>query len=492
MRSDWLYGRDESGQPGLQRKTNLPRSPFVEESEASGRGVLEGKLVQRNVETPVTVRLASATSLFVRFPFGNPPQSGDEFDALVVHLAEEPARLTRCRFVQDHGLPGQDGQLLFLDDVYDCRALIAEGKVLSSRAAFHNVSLVLGQKDKIDPRFRDFTVNFLFDLGAFKKFFDEQELSLSREPHLVRTAGEETLLRTEGRAFLRYLDEKIAELDTLVSGMDRDAYDRHGFFLRRLAADFIASSIFLRRTNEKPRGYAGDAEMMLMAYENEYVGDTLFGQLLHKHPLETKAAQAVRSRKDLVARASIDVRKRFDERLTMLSVACGPAAELENIFRAGAKPEQSTIMLLDQDRYALEYAERTVQKVEAQLGAKVNASFVGESVRTMLRRPKVTASWGKFNFIYSMGLFDYLTPFVAQAVLHRMYDLLEPGGTAVVGNFHVSNPTRHYMAYLMDWVLYHRTEDELLELTSGLRDAKTSLAFDPSGCQMFLTVEKPR
>ena len=60
-----------------------------------------------------------------------------------------------------------------------------------------------------------------------------------------------------------------------------------------------------------------------------------------------------------------------------------------------------------------------------------------------------------------MGLFDYLTPPVARAVLARLLDLLAPGGALVVGNFHVANRSRVYMDYWMDWPLYYRSEADL-------------------------------
>jgi extracellular factor (EF) 3-hydroxypalmitic acid methyl ester biosynthesis protein len=90
-----------------------------------------------------------------------------------------------------------------------------------------------------------------------------------------------------------------------------------------------------------------------------------------------------------------------------------------------------------------------------------------------------------------MGMFDYLTPPVAKALLQKLYDLLQPRGAIVVGNYHASNPSRYYMAYWLDWVLYYRTEAEMLELTAPLAGAKSSILFDESGSQMFLKVERP-
>jgi extracellular factor (EF) 3-hydroxypalmitic acid methyl ester biosynthesis protein len=93
--------------------------------------------------------------------------------------------------------------------------------------------------------------------------------------------------------------------------------------------------------------------------------------------------------------------------------------------------------------------------------------------------------------IYSMGLFDYLTPPVAAAVLTSLYQLLKPGGEMMIGNFHVSNPSRYYMEYWLDWVLYYRTEKEFLSLLKDAPSGNARVEFDGTGIQMFLRVTKP-
>ena len=82
----------------------------------------------------------------------------------------------------------------------------------------------------------------------------------------------------------------------------------------------------------------------------------------------------------------------------------------------------------------------------------------------MLLNPDFLSRWGDFHFIYSMGLFDYFTAPVATSVLEKLYGVLKPGGEIAIGNFHTQNPTRMFMEYWLDWVLYYRTEEELLAL----------------------------
>ncbi len=89
-----------------------------------------------------------------------------------------------------------------------------------------------------------------------------------------------------------------------------------------------------------------------------------------------------------------------------------------------------------------------------------------------------------------MGLFDYLTPPVASAVLRKLYALLLPGGEMAIGNFHESNPNRYYMDYWLDWPIIYRTEESFIALAEGLKGAQTWVEFDDTGVQMMLRIRK--
>ncbi|HEY0881237.1 MAG TPA: class I SAM-dependent methyltransferase, partial [Archangium sp.] len=278
-------------------------------------------------------------------------------------------------------------------------------------------------------------------------------------------------------------------LRTLVKDFSSEQHERHGYYFRQQLWPFIMGSAFMQRTNLKPRGYAGDATMMQMIYDDAWEGTWVFNKLMHRHPVRHPAAEAVRNRRQLIARLlSEHLSAHAAAPYRVLSVACGPARELEDVFKRGLDPARVELTLLDQDDEALAAAKRTVQTVEQQLGAPVRFTTVNDSVRTLLRDRTASERWGRFDFIYSMGMFDYLTPPVARAVLSRLFELLAPGGRLVVGNYHVDNPSRFYMAYWLDWVLYYRTEAEMRALAAGLPGAHVELGFDDSGCQMFLTV----
>ena len=77
--------------------------------------------------------------------------------------------------------------------------------------------------------------------------------------------------------------------------------------------------------------------MMNMIYANEYEGSTTFGKLMHKHPVEHPAAQAVRNRIGTITKYLNELKskkpKESHKKIHVLSVACGPALELQNVFK---------------------------------------------------------------------------------------------------------------------------------------------------------------
>ncbi len=145
---------------------------------------------------------------------------------------------------------------------------------------------------------------------------------------------------------------------------------------------------------------------------------------------------------------------------------------------------------MDQDRNALNEAAELISERENSLNCKIEVDYLNESVRYMLGTPELEKEWGQFDFIYSMGLFDYLTPPVAKVVMNKLFQLLEPGGELIVGNFHVSNPSKIYMEYWLSWVLYHRKEEEFKQMLEGKPAANIEVLFEDTGSQMFLNVKK--
>lgn len=353
------------------------------------------------------------------------------------------------------------------------------------------ISMHFSMQEEIHPNFISFVSRFVYGLSLYKISLDDLDQKFLEEPEQLKEVLFSSITEGVGQDFYNFLSSSIEELKLITKSFSKLENERHGFYLRKSIWNFLMESEFIKRTNIKPRGYAGDSVMMEMLYNHEYLGKSSFGKIFHKHPCDTKAADAVRNRRSLINEfISEQIEKLNKEEVKILSVACGPAWEIHDFLLNSPYNRRVSFYLLDQDYDALEEAKTNISKIPDG-GNPYKVNYIKESVRTLLRSSSEQIFLGQFDFIYSMGLYDYLTDSVATALTHKLFSVLNSSGMMILGNYHKENETRKYMEYLMDWVLYYREEESLLELIEGVANLNSSsVHFDNSGTQMFLKATK--
>ena len=443
---------------------------------------------------PVEVKYASQFSLSIRFLNGYETDQETFFRKLVFEKNDRQVEMGPCQFMPETDDDGYGGRIVFSRDVYDLNSLFFENKLEKLQAEFFHLPLILSHKDKINPSFKEYTANLTYDLNVYKNLFDALDARYAEETEEIKRHVQAALIETEGRKFMKFLDDKLDDFENVIINFSRKEHERHGYYFRKQLWSFLMCSPFMTRTNLKPRGYSGDSIMMKMIYNNKFEGSSTFGKLMHKHPIEHPAAQAVRNRRDLIAEILGELKDRKlkgkGQKIKILSVACGPAFELQDVITSTEDCARFHFTLLDQDENALDEARTQIAKIEKKLGAEVEVDYLNESVRTLLKTAELSKRWGNFDYIYSMGLFDYLTPPVAKAVIGKLYQILNVGGEMAIGNFHISNASRYYMEYWLDWVLFYRTEHDFIDLLRNVQSAKSNILFEDTGSQMFLHVTK--
>ncbi len=451
-------------------------------------------LVHGSQKFPIFTESASKYSLFFRY--AEEPHLTDfkEPVSLLVQKNGSSVQLGPCRILTNPNLNGHAGRIVFTENVYDIQSLLLDKKVVKLQSTFDDLPLILKRKNNIRKTFKDYTGDLVYDLNVYKRIFDDLDWQYRDEPFEIRESIQKALIDKEGQKFLKFLNDKLFELTDIVSDFSSEEHQRHGYYFRQQLWNFIGCSVFMTRTNLKPRGYAGDSKMMKMVYANDYQGDTTFKKLMHKFPLEQPGAKSVRNRKKIVVKTITKINETMripeDGIFRVLSVACGPAAELQDILVSEQDIARYHFTLLDQDRLALEEASQIVEELKSRTGAKANAAFVPASVRLIIANKTFKKNIGRFHFIYSLGLFDYLTPRVGSIVIENLYQLLNPGGRMIIGNFHVSNQSKHFLDYWLDWNLYHRTEEDFLRLSNAVPSSEVSIFFENTGNQMFLEIKK--
>jgi extracellular factor (EF) 3-hydroxypalmitic acid methyl ester biosynthesis protein len=456
--------------------------------------------IDRVVEAQV-IRARSNTLVVAFKPGEDPPIAGSPFNSAALDLNGRWIELGRCRLEEGDSIPRRRredppgtvalGRLVFKDKIYDFSGLLGRRVISDLQQRVNHLPMAWNRRHAISNEFRSFVADLLFDLQVYRSVFEDLDARLAGESEQTRNELQALAREHEYPRFRTWLDERVAELERITTSLSRAQQEQHGFYFRKQMRDFILSSEMLARTNTKPRGYAGDSEVMRLIYENDFRGPTVFAQFMHKYPVELAAAQAVRNRRKLVGEW---VRGRLARHtgtapLRVLSVACGPAEELQEILLTPEDVARVEFTLLDQDPEALAQAHDVIARLGEKLGVKPQATTVCTSVRTM-QQGKGPGDDRPYDLVYSMGLFDYLTDTTATAVLSWLYGRLAPGGDVLVGNFHVRNPSRTFMEYWADWTLWYRNEGQLLRLADTLPGAKSRIDFEESGCQIFLHVTK--
>ena len=96
----------------------------------------------------------------------------------------------------------------------------------------------------------------------------------------------------------------------------------------------------------------------------------------------------------------------------------------------------------------------------------------------------------KYDFIWSGGLFDYLTDRQFVLLLKHLRSMCKTEGKMILGNFSINNPTRDFME-AGDWYLHYRTEDDLIRLAleSGVAEDAVRVEQEATGVNLFLVIE---
>lgn len=382
--------------------------------------------------------------------------------------------------------------LMLAEEFIDLDALLKKRKIHVQDDEIRTIRSMLGDFGKIGPQVREYAADFAAGLAVFKLKLDDLDKGMHGESSSMKKSIFQVLEKGIGSEMWQFIDAKIEELDRIMSSHSREEQADMGLYIRSVLWPYLEDAPFLRRVIEKPRGYPGDSMMMQMVYENGYQGNSSFARFLHRHPLRIPSAQAVRNRRGLICNELESfIEAHPNDTVNVLSVACGPAWEMKDFFASSPHANRIQLFLLDQDEEALQEARQSIIEGGGDPdGGSVH--FVRESVRTLLRRDAAGLFDNvQFDFVYTMGLFDYLTIPVARALVTRLHELSAAGAQLMIGNYTSESPDRHYMEHIMDWPLLYKSPDEMLGLAAELPETtERSIGYEESGVQMFLKLKK--
>ncbi len=227
----------------------------------------------------------------------------------------------------------------------------------------------------------------------------------------------------------------------------------------------------------KPMGYAGDYLIIDKIYTREQSEHPVYGswdRFFHQQA----APKAVRNRKTYFKSQMVPLIEQSNETISLLNVASGPARDLLELYQLLPDPNKLKSTCVEIDERAVAYAKSLTEPYAS------NINFV--NVNVFRYKP-----CGKYDVIWSAGLFDYFSDKAFIMVLQRMKLWLKPGGTIIIGNFNEKhNPSRDYMEIFGEWFLIHRTESQLkkLAILAGFRMSQITVSSEKERVNLFLHI----
>jgi extracellular factor (EF) 3-hydroxypalmitic acid methyl ester biosynthesis protein len=201
---------------------------------------------------------------------------------------------------------------------------------------------------------------------------------------------------------------------------------------------------YTARAATKPRGYAGDAELIDFAYDRRPPADASPRAVeMFNHSIAFPVSEAVRQRRVYAEGRLTDA---WATGKRVCALACGHLREADALIGHNV----SNIVAVDQDPLSLAVVRanhgRTIKSEQAN---------VIHFLRNAAKRGE------RFDLIYTLGLTDYFDA-RAMSLLHRlMKQCLAPDGEIMLANFLPGHLAIGWMDAVMDWHLIYRDEADM-------------------------------
>lgn len=281
-----------------------------------------------------------------------------------------------------------------------------------------------------------------------------------------------------------------SQVPPMLKGLSAEDTQLATDFIREQIGPFIYGAPFAARAYYKPRGYAGDYEMMNHLYRAEVTGRTLFDQCMHKYFVDEPAGVAVKNRGYYLVEKLNELFKSrpTGDAMKIISVASGPAVE-QQLFLQSHKEHfgrNVTFTCLDQDEESLKHAQKQIGSIDRFVKSGFKFNFKNHAIRNVIAGGLPEKD---YDMVYSAGLFDYFTEPVAQMAAQKMLACLKPGGKLIIGNFSTENPCAPFMELWLDWNLIYRSKEDLERIFKGF-GSKVYVEKEPLGVNLFVVIEK--
>jgi extracellular factor (EF) 3-hydroxypalmitic acid methyl ester biosynthesis protein len=177
---------------------------------------------------------------------------------------------------------------------------VIEGMALPLEAlnALSIVKKTIANFESSQTKFNDVPNTFKTETQHFKNWIEsiEKEINLLQKtnfdlPGKTLFEYEEAICQYVSMYLMVNVQSHCEKIATATIGLENDKVKKCYEYLRLMVGEVFYRSPYGNRAYSKPRGYAGDYEMMNNVYFNELRGHSLFGKCLQRYFTDNPAAR---------------------------------------------------------------------------------------------------------------------------------------------------------------------------------------------------------
>lgn len=346
------------------------------------------------------------------------------------------------------------------------------------------------KNEEVPPAFKALVFEVKDWLMQLKDRVDKLTESLPTNSFKEEKVFKTAVIDTIGAYLSQVIPNIYNRIPEILNTCTSEQKEKATAFIREQVGPMIYGAPFANRAYFKPRGYAGDYEMMNHLYRDEGAGKSLFDQCLQRYFIDEPAGQAVKNRGYYLLSKIENLTKRTPnaKKFRVVSIASGPAMEVQLFLEKRNFKEncQYEFHFIDQDEESLKHAQRQIHSIERFVKSGFEFNFHNLAIKNIIGKG---IPHGKFDLVYSAGLFDYFTEPVATAAASKFLDATNDSGQVVIGNFSKDNPSTLIMEYFLDWYLIYRSPEDLHRIFSPAGKVVT-VEKEPLGINLFAVLEK--
>ncbi len=396
----------------------------------------------------------------------------------------EKAEMTHLRAIDEYYVIGcKLSHFLELDEI---QALLAMQKL------FRKSEGSIEKRKKLDHQFVKEIDEFHYYLKTVKKEVDSIEKNIETLDYEVRTKYLQKFKENFNEKFKKFLKNVNDEFCKFQSHPDMDEKSFYLKYAQDMVTPYFAKVGIGKRAVTKPLGYAGDYEMMNQIYRKKIDSGTLFDNLMNSALVESRCGESVRYRRELLAGIFSERYKSLpkQEKIKSLSVACGPAKEIQDFVDREDKHmiNKFEFDLLDLDKFALKYAQSKIYEKMIKKDTFAPLRLINHNVIHLAMGKIESLPINEYDLIYSAGLYDYLDVKLSKLLTRELFKSLKPGGRLIIGNFSSKNPEKVFLDLMLDWFLLHKSDDEMKVIAP--EGAEVKLQHDPNNVIVYMTIIK--